>query len=207
MTSILNIASRFVTEKFKKSVPSGISYHNLTHTLEVAETSKKIGEKCGIEPDEMEMLLLASWFHDIGIIKQYDEHEVKSAELCREFLSKHNYPSNKTKKIVKIIRSTRIPQKPNGLLEKILCDADLAHIGKTKFNARSQLLRNEWENMIGRKYSDLEWIKANIDFIEKNKFHTQYAKLHFNDQRKKNLSQLREKLKRYKITPPPKHKA
>jgi hypothetical protein len=45
------------------------------------------------------------------------------------------------------------------------------------------------------KSFDLEWIKTNIDFLLTNKFHTEYAKLLFDKQRKKNLTFLQQKLK------------
>jgi hypothetical protein len=106
-----------------------------------------------------------------------------------------------------IILSTRIPQKPSNLLEEIMCDSDLSHIGKKEFTSRSQLLRIEWDNMLGKKFSDYEWLKINIDFLLGNNFYTKYAKSLYDKQRKENLAKLQRKLSGYKITPPPKHKS
>jgi HD superfamily phosphodiesterase len=193
MEDMLQIASRYVTKIFGDQLAQGITYHNLAHTKEVVNAAKTIGEKSGISKDQMEMVLLAAWFHDVGIIENYNDHEMKSAEICGEFLTKHRYPKNKIDTIVHIIRSTRIPQRPSNLLEEILCDADLSHAGKKIFSSRSQLLRIEWENMRGKRFSDIEWLITNIDFLLKNKFHTKYAKSLYDKQRKENLATLQKK--------------
>ena len=183
----------FVIKLFKERLTQGITYHDLIHIRDVVDTAKLIGGESVISPDQMEILLLAAWFHDVGIIERYAEHEEKSAEMCREFLVKHHYPSYKIDTIINIILSTRIPQKPVNLLEKILCDADLSHNGKKGFIYRSQLLRVEWKNMLGKEFTDSDWIKINIDFLLDNKFHTKFAKSFYDGQRMQNLMQLQKK--------------
>lgn len=205
MESILNLAADYVTNLFKFNLPQEITYHNLTHIKEAVKIAEEIGKNSKLKPTEIEMLLLAAWFHDIGMVYQYSKHEEKSAEICRAFLTDHDYSRDNIKTVVNIILSTRLPQKPKNLLEKIMCDADLSYIGKNKFDLRSQLLREEWKNMLSQNFSDYEWLKANIDFLLANKFHTKSAKSLFNKQRKENLAKLQKKLLRYKITPPPKH--
>ena len=192
MERILNIAADYVTRLLKSHLQKGITYHNLSHTKEVANIAKSLGEKAELTPDEMELLLIAAWFHDVGIIFQYDLHEDKSAELCREFLTMHQYPAKKINIISQMILSTRIPQKPSNILEKILCDSDLAYTGTKNFNSRSQLLRLEWKNMLGQEFSDSEWLKINNEFLLKNKFHTRFAKTLFNEGRDKNLMRLQK---------------
>jgi len=207
MESILQLAAGYIINLFKFNLPREITYHNLTHIKEAVKTVKEIGKNSKLGPHEIEMILLAAWFHDIGMIYQYTKHEEKSAELCRAFLNAHDYSQHNIKTVVKIILSTRLPQKPKNLLEKIMCDADLSYIGKKKFDLRSQLLREEWKNVLSKNFSDGEWLKANIDFLLANKFHTKSAKSLFDKQRKENLAKLQKKILRYKITPPPKHKS
>jgi len=207
MESILNLAADYVTYFYKFNLPQEMTYHNLTHIKEAVKTAEEIGKNSKLKPIEIEMLLLAAWFHDIGMVYQYTEHEEKSAELCRLFLTTHDYSRNNIKTVVKIILSTRLPQKPKNLLEKIMCDADLSYIGKKRFVFRSKLLREEWKNILGKNFSDYEWLKANINFLLANKFHTKLAKSLFDKQRKENLAKLQNKILSYKITPPPKHKS
>lgn len=194
MKNILAIASDYVTKQLESYLPHGITYHNIVHTLEAVDTVKLIGEKSPITSLQMEALLLAAWFHDIGYIEDYHDHEGKSAERCQEFLRQYNYPADILEIIVRIILSTKLPHKPSDLLEEIMCDADICYMGKKEFNSRSKQLREEWKNMTGKIFSDDEWIKINIDFLQENKFHTNYAKSIYDEQKKMNLANLKKKL-------------
>lgn len=207
MNSIVLLASDSVTNLYKSRLPKGVTYHDLTHTKETAETALEMAYNLIMSPEEIEMLMISAWFHDVGMIYQYNLHEEKSAEVCREFLIAQNYPHEKIEKVISMILSTSIPQKPNNLLEEIICDADLSYLGKKEFFSRSTLLREEWENMLGRYLSEIDWLKINLEFLLQNKFHTKYAKETFDAQRKENINLIREKIESYKITPPPKHKS
>lgn len=196
MDNILNKASYYVIEQFENKFPKGITYHDLSHTTEAVQAAKIIGENSGINAVQFEILLLAAWFHDIGYKEDYNDHEERSAKLSSEFLTEHNYPSDSIDMIIRIILSTKLPHKPANLLEEIMCDSDICYIGKKEFYIRSQVLRVEWENMLGKKFSDLEWIRMNIDFLMKNKFHTKYAKSLYDDHRKENLAKLQKKIRK-----------
>jgi len=196
MSDILESAAKFSSEIISEKLPKGMVYHNIEHTREVVNTAKEIGKNSGLNDEEIELLVLAAWFHDTGITEVYNNHEEKSANIAREFLIKNNYPPEKAEKVSQLILVTKMPQNPKNILEKVICDADISHIGKKGFNTRSQLLRCEWELLQNKKISDVEWIENNIKFIEANKFHTSYAKNIFEEQRNKNLNKLKKKLKK-----------
>ncbi len=196
MSDLLNKASEYAAKIISQKLPKGIVYHNLEHTKEVVETTEEIAKNSGISNSELEILLLAAWFHDTGITETYNNHEEKSAALAREFLENNKYSSEKIEKVSNLIMVTKMPQSPKNLFEQVICDADISHIGKKGFNTRSQLLRAEWENLQNKKISDLEWLKSNIEFVAGNKFHTKYAKENFEEQRFKNLAKLQKKLRK-----------
>lgn len=172
--------------------PAEFVYHNLQHTKDVVNIVEDIADNSGISLEEKELLLIAAWFHDTGYPENIPLHEVKSADYAVKYLNKVNYPASKTDIIKKLILSTKVPQNPKTALEKIICDADIAYIGKDDFFNRISLLRKEWETTINETYSDSGWLKKNISFIESNTFHTSYAKNKFGDIRKKNLALLKK---------------
>jgi HD superfamily phosphodiesterase len=196
MSSILNKTSTYVSQLIANRLQKGMVYHNFEHTKEVVESAKEIGKHSGLSDSEIEILLIAAWFHDTGIIEKYNGHEENSIKIAREFLARNNYPSEKIDQISELILVTKMPQQPKNLLEEIICDADLSHIGRKGFNTRSQLLRAEWEAMLGKKANDIEWLKNNIEFIASNKFHTKYAKENFDEQRAKNLAKLQKRMRK-----------
>jgi predicted metal-dependent HD superfamily phosphohydrolase len=196
MNPLIEEASQFVLKLYREKLSAGCVYHDSAHTEEVVKVAEDIGKNSGLTEEEMEILLLAAWFHDVGVIDNCVNHETRSAEICKEFLKRKNYPANKIEKAVSLIMVTQIPQKPSNLIEQVLCDADLAHIGQKGFNTKSQLLRTEWEKVLGKTYSDFDWLRTTIDFISQNKFYTEYAKSRFEEQRINNLAKFQKKLRK-----------
>ncbi len=196
MTAFVNSVAEYATKLLSEKLPAGCVYHNLAHTTEVVESVKEIGKHSNLTDEEMELTLIAAWFHDIGLTENYEEHEMKSVELSKSYLKSVSYPDIKIEKVSHMILSTQIPQSPSDLAEQVLCDADLAHLGKKGYNSKTQLLRAEWETMAGKKYSDSEWYKINIEFLNKTKFYTKCAQLLYNDQKETNLVKLQKKLKK-----------
>ena len=47
------------------TLPDTMTYHNLNHTREVVKAAEKIGSYASLQEEEMEILLLAAWFHDV----------------------------------------------------------------------------------------------------------------------------------------------
>ncbi|MGE5806251.1 MAG: Pycsar system effector family protein [Ignavibacteria bacterium] len=196
MNSIVLKACEYVSKLLQEQLPKDYVYHNLNHTVEVVAASKEIGEQSGINNEEKENLLIAAWFHDTGFIHAYNGHEEKSAEICKNFLSQDGFPEERKDKIVRLILSTKYDHTPANTLEQIICDADILHIGKKGFKIKSQLLREEWDKVLGKKFSDFEWYKNSIEFISNYKFFTEYAKNNFEEQRKINLGKLQKKLRK-----------
>ena len=86
------------------------------------------------------------------------------------------------------IKATQIPHSPKNLLEEIICDADLHHLGMKDIEDRGELLRQEYELKGIKKLSDVEWLRNSLEFFNKHQYFTDYAKREFGIQ--KNLNQL-----------------
>jgi hypothetical protein len=89
--------------------------------------------------------------------------------------------------------ATQIPQKPANLLENIVCDADLFHLGTDEFSERNKLMRKEAEAMQNRKISKDEWRKSTIRLLETHQYQTDYCRLLLNETKQENLMKLRMK--------------
>ena len=44
-------------------------YHNLNHVQNVVKQVKEIGKESGISKKELEDLVIAAWFHDLGYLE------------------------------------------------------------------------------------------------------------------------------------------
>lgn len=184
----------YVLALLKSKIPSNNVYHDVEHTINVAETAEIIGRASKLNDEELETVVIAAWFHDVGYIDKVEGHEELSAKYAEEFLLKENYPFEKIEKVKNCIKATKVPQKPTNILEEVICDADLSHLGKVTFKDRNDLFREEFEYYFGRQLSEVEWIKKSIDFLNEHKFFTEYARNEFNEQKKRNIELLQREL-------------
>ena len=174
------------------------TYHSLEHTLSVYDTAKLIGEKEKLKPNKLELLLLAALFHDTGFSDKSENHEARSAEIASTFLANNGYDKKDISLVRDIILATRVDTEPTTKLEFIIKDADLAHLGQNCFNENSLKLKQEKETFENKKISLEEWTNSNIRFLSKHGWYTKSAKQLFNNRKKKNLLEEKEKLKEFR---------
>lgn len=193
-SEILDKTEKYVTQLFKDKLSPKYLYHNYNHTTEVVEIVEEMAKSYDLSDDKTEVLLLASWFHDTGYIEQFDDHEEISKKLAREFLSKEGYEEKQTEQVLKLIESTRYDHKPEDLLEEIIHDADIAHIGRKRFFRKGELLRIELEEFKNEKFSDTEWEKHQLDFLINTPFYTTYAKEKYRKRKANNIKKQRSNI-------------
>jgi HD superfamily phosphodiesterase len=196
MNDIIQDAENYISDLYKKKMSKELTFHNLKHIKRTVNAANLLAENSGLTQHEIEILNIAAWFHDVGHIQVYEDHEEKSAQMAKQFLQENNYPSDKIDKILGCIRATRLAAEPTNFLEKIMRDADIIHLGKKSYFKRNKELRKEWHDVLGEEYSDEKWIENNIKFFQEHEFQTEYALSKFNQQRLINLAALQEKLDR-----------
>lgn len=187
-------ASEFVFEQFKKSNTNGLSYHNFKHTVNVVENAIEIGKAEHLTAEELEIVILAAWFHDVGYITSCENHEQISAEIAEDFLKKENYAAIKIETIKNCILATKLKTEPKNHLEEIICDADTKNVGSSSYNDNSNNLRNECVAIKNYVLSDQEWLEKEIKFLKTHHFYTKYAHLNLYETKLKNLIQREEEL-------------
>ena len=64
----------------------------------------------------------------------------QSTKLATTFLQENGADAALIEKVTSCINATKMPQSPGSLIEQILCDADLAHLGTDEFSAKNELL-------------------------------------------------------------------
>jgi len=199
-SDIVARASEFIRRLFEENLADYLVYHTFGHTMMVADTARKIGKRMALGEEGIEVVVLAALFHDTGYTELYKGHEEASIRIAKEFLSRENYPEEKIGLVAGCIRATKIPQRPKNILEEIIADADLSGFGKKSFFKKSQLLLLEWETSLGRKYSEEEWARQNLEILTGHTYFTRYAKKTFTEQKAENIRILYKKLRDYQET-------
>ncbi|MBW7954530.1 HD domain-containing protein [Candidatus Gracilibacteria bacterium] len=147
-------------------------YHQYEHALEVAERSLEVGKKEGLPEEELELLYIASLFHDVGFVIQYDNNEIIGATIAKNYLKSILYPEDKIKIIEELIISTTLEIEPKNLLEKIIKDADMDNLGRVDFFEKGEKLKHELELIKKIKILDPDWSHYSLNLLKSHNFYT-----------------------------------
>jgi hypothetical protein len=179
----------WIRDMFAQRQRSGVCYHNLHHAQQIAEQVTKMGNYYQLEKMVLEDLYFAAWMHDVGYWEAgASGHEVRGAEIAERYLiDEMRMDKGRVERIQSLILSTVMPQNPQNLLEEIICDADLFHLGSEAFFNQTLLLKSEIEKTGQRKISLIEWLSETRDFMTKHHYHTDYAKSFFQPVKERNL--------------------
>jgi predicted metal-dependent HD superfamily phosphohydrolase len=188
----LEQAKAYVENLFQTGKKEKLFYHNLEHTVEVMEHAVEIAHHYRLPEHDFFTLQVACWFHDVGYLQHDKDHEARGAELAASFLRSQALPESQIEAVKACIMATRMPQQPVGLLQKIICDADLYHLGTSHFKESSKAIRKEEEARQG-PIDKIKWRKENIKFLQAHTFHTDYAIAHLNKGKEENLAALLKK--------------
>ncbi len=191
-TGLIAEAEQYVRTFFQDHFPPELVFHNFSHTQNVVEASLQIGTACELSPKELEIVQLAAWFHDTGYYETPEQHEARSCRIAEQFLDGHAYPEEDTERIKACIMATRLPQEPANLLEEILCDADLSHLGNEHYWDRCGRLRQEMLVARDIVMSEPEWVEFEINFMQRHRYHTDVARKLFEKRKQKHIKQLKK---------------
>jgi predicted metal-dependent HD superfamily phosphohydrolase len=119
------------------------AYHNTTHIIDcLGELDRSV--ELARSPDEVEAAL---WFHDAVYDPGSGENEDRSAQLASESLSSAGVPADRCQRIAGLILATRHVSLFSDPDTQLLCDIDLAILG------RGQVEYDDFERRIRREYA------------------------------------------------------
>ncbi len=191
-SELLTQVETYVRDLLGSRLPATRTFHTLNHTVGVVRACWTLASHYEVPEPSVEVLLTAAWFHDTGYITGGANHEQESVKIAVRFLRDFNLPPEFYFKIEGLINATRITARPVGLLEEILCDADLSHLGSTEYETWSLLLKKEFELLSGKPMTLRAWNKQNIFFFKNHVYYTGYAREHWEPVKQRNLARLEE---------------
>ncbi|RFM27456.1 HD domain-containing protein [Deminuibacter soli] len=163
-----------VNKLFAANEHAHLVYHNLQHTTQVVSRAMEIGQHYTLSEEQLFVLFAAAWFHDTGhLFAAWELHEEKSVELMRQYFSATDVPAALVEQIATCIMATKMPAHPASLLEEIICDADLYHLGTEKFWETDGLVKQEVELRTGKSFP--QWASKACSFLESHRYFTSYC--------------------------------
>lgn len=201
MNTLIEVTEKFVINFLNEKLDNSFVYHNLAHTQRVVEKANELAELSQLDDTQKNTLKLATWFHDTGYTKGIENHEEESVIIATNFLKEHNVSGDDIKSVCDLILATKMDYtNPKNQLEKIIRDADCAHIGSKNYIDIAELLRKEWELKCDKTLTEDQWLEENINFLSnKHRFYTNEASSLWDKGKGKNLSQLLKMQKKLKL--------
>ncbi|WP_445748936.1 Pycsar system effector family protein [Polaribacter sp.] len=191
MSTLLSQIENYVTNLLGSQLDAVYIYHDLAHTQRIVTVVKELVEASQLTENEAENVFIAAWFHDTGFVKGAKNHEEESVKIATDFLKERGISEDQIAKIAAIILATKLGYQPKNELEKIIIDADCAHLASKNYEDFANLLRKEWELTSLKKLSDLEWTNQNIAFFaEQHRFYTTFALKEWTKNKSKNFAKL-----------------
>ncbi|MGC3946861.1 MAG: DUF5706 domain-containing protein [Chryseolinea sp.] len=184
--------SRLLAEQvFSDPEFNQLPFHNLSHTKDVVDAAKEIGMHSELTEEEMEACVAAAWLHDVGYRSGMKDHEKQSVAVATELFNRLGTPVGMINMVNNAILSTHMPQQPRSIVDKVLCDADLAHLAGPMCEPKSILLREELEGK-GKSFGDDEWKVYNLAFMQQHHYHTPYGQTVLEEGKRKNIKRIKK---------------
>lgn len=173
-------------------LPADMSYHNVQHTKDVVSAAEEIGLGEDLSNEDLEILLIAAWFHDMGYCIKYLGHEDESIRMAKDFLQKLDYPTESIEKVCACIHATRYKHEPLNALEACMIDADRLSMGKINFTALGEKLKHEWEIYLNKEHNEKDWLQLQENYLNETSFFTNYADKNYTILKEKNIAKIRK---------------
>ncbi|NEU07907.1 phosphohydrolase [Flavihumibacter sp. R14] len=186
----LNQIKDLIQQHFSDHLNPNRIYHNLQDTETVVARTLQIASDYKLDSKSLFIIQAAAWFHEAGYADDPAHAEKKSARLAERLLTEISVNEEVIKSIRNCILASTLPQKPQNLLEEIVCDAVMSYLGSEDFSERSKLMRKEHTLLTGKKISKDEWKRRNMELLQNHRFKTEYGKQLFENQQRQNLERL-----------------
>lgn len=191
-------AKQYALNFIQNNKEEAYCFHNSKHTSDVVHAAEQMVSYYKLNEEDKFSVLCAAYFHDLGYCSggAYG-HEHRSADLVLDFLKSENISTEIQDKVSGCILATKIPQSPRNLLEEILCDADLYHLGNDSFDDRNKLMHQEAEKVAKFKIAKNVWREITIEFLKNHQYHTEFARINLDAGKKENIATLEKTQRKY----------
>jgi putative nucleotidyltransferase with HDIG domain len=180
-------------EILSSKLSDDLHYHGIHHVLDVLNVCNQYIRREKIVGRDAKLLRIGALLHDIGFTVSNNNHEEHGVEIAVKLMKEFGFSTSDIKVVCNLIMSTKIPQKTNTYLEKVLCDADLDYLGRADFYTISDQLYKELKayKLVSNK---TEWNKLQVKFLEAHSYHTAFAINNRQPEKEIRIEELKKKL-------------
>lgn len=166
---------RIVLEELKNGLPKNLTYHDVSHVLDVLDVCNQYIKRKKIKGTDAYLLRIGALVHDMGFITTTQNHEEVGAEMAQKIMESLKMDPKHIEIVRGLIMATKIPQNPKTELQKIICDSDLDYLGRKDYVEISSKLYEELKFTQVIKTRE-DWVELQIKFLKSHSFHTDFAR-------------------------------
>jgi predicted metal-dependent HD superfamily phosphohydrolase len=193
---LLEDVESYIIDLLSGNLPADNYYHNLSHTKRVVALVTALAKEENCNENEILLVQLAAWFHDVGFIHQNEGHEEVSKRIAYDYLKSKDFNENDINTVLRLIEVTKLGVLPNDILECIIKDADCGHVILDDYLDIAEKLKTEISCKKGTTIETLDWLNQNKDFLQKQRFFTNYAKRNWQSLKENNQFKLQQKIEK-----------
>lgn len=213
------IIGEVIDELTLRLSPSRYPYHNVTHTVDVVhevlllfvhDHLKDLAQDGQSAWHELELLAVASAYHDAGYLRAYDKNEVHGAAMAAVAMRRFGYREDDIVRVHRAIICTEVTPlhggglhqgvKPaDGMLARYLADADLGNLGRDDFPEKTANLYEELvvqgKIPIDTTEARLAFLRSSVALLRNHSYYTDAARALREPTKQANLRELEQDLK------------
>jgi predicted metal-dependent HD superfamily phosphohydrolase len=191
---LIREAREYISIVLTTELSENCVFHTISHTLDVVSNAEIIGSYCKLDVDSMNILRMSAFFHDVGYVDAYDDHEIYSAHRAMIYLQSREIDPEIIDQVRAAILSTKTPQNPRDNISKILCDADLMNLTFDDYFEQIDLIRKEWEKVGKAKMNRQEFYLSSLEFFQSHEYHSKYGNSVLQPKKEKTELKIRNKV-------------
>ncbi|GAA4431157.1 hypothetical protein GCM10023188_18460 [Pontibacter saemangeumensis] len=189
-TDIIEKAHAFVAQQFSAAETS--SFYGLSHTKALVARAEEIGSACALPEEEMRVVLLAAWLHDLSYLPAEASADLNPLLPLADFLHLNGLPAEEVEKVQRCVAASHYPQHPQDTMEEVFCDAVASFVASPDYLVQ---VEKQESTDSGKKSDAYEWLDNQRALLKKHHYFTKYAKRAFSDGKEANLKLLKKKRK------------
>src|SRR6267142_1862330 len=196
-SEIVRLAGQHVLDLFSGAgadVP--LIYHGYKRSRGLVGDCKEIAKGIKLNGDQGQILLLSAWFHDAGYVTTNGDRREKRIDLARKFLASQGQPQGVADAVASCLEAADDDGVRDSVAGDVLHDALLARLASKSYVEETGLHRREEEQRTGKVYSDVEWTRSRIEYLQQHTYRTRWAQLEYDGGRARNLARLNKQLRR-----------
>ncbi len=196
--TLIETVENYIHDLFDQNINPALKYHDISHTQEVVYYTRQLAKEENLGENDTLVSTVAAWFHDIGYLFTYEDHEERSKQIAGEFLRTQNSGDHFINQVNQCIDATKIPQQPKTVSAKVVADADMFHLSQGNFMERSGLLLEEVASLREVNADERSFAHESMVFLRMHQYHTEYGKHVLQPAKEQNVQQLNDQIKKWK---------